>query len=190
MYFPITNTEIFIAALLIVVLFLAFVPPARRKIRHVVIRKGLRSHNDLAAYDDGYVHETPASMAGHDSRSDELRIGKFGAARRERFVAEWQTVQSGFVDHPAAAVIEAGDLIASLLEARGYPRDRFEHRAADFSATYPHVLEDYRVAHAIAERQGRGEASTEELRTAMIKYRDIFDELIRKQWSQEKMPAA
>jgi hypothetical protein len=39
-------------------------------------------------------------------------------------------------------------------------------------------MENYRLAHAVAVRLGRSEASTEELRTAMIQYRTIFDELI------------
>ena len=86
---------------------------------------------------------------------DALKIRELGATERERFVAEWQTVQSRFVDHPKAAVTEADDLIAALLEARGYPKDSFEQRAADVSVTYPRVMENYRVAHAIAVRPGR-----------------------------------
>jgi len=43
------------------------------------------------------------------------------------------------------------------------------------------VVENYRSAHAIALRLGRGEANTEELRTAMIHYRSLFDELAQVQ---------
>ena len=68
---------------------------------------------------------------------DALKIRELGATERERFVAEWRTVQSRFVDHPKAAVTEADDLIAALLEARGYPKDGFEQRAADVSVTLP-----------------------------------------------------
>jgi hypothetical protein len=46
------------------------------------------------------------------------------------------------------------------------------------------------VAHSIAVRPGRTEASTEELRTAMIQYRSIFDELVQAQKLQEKKSAA
>ncbi len=99
-------------------------------------------------------------------------------------------MQSRFLDHPEAAVTEADDLIAALLEARGYPKDSFEQRAADVSVTYPRVMENYRVAHAIAVRPGRAEASTEELRTAMIQYRTIFDEIVQDQSAQEKKTAA
>jgi hypothetical protein len=42
-------------------------------------------------------------------------------------------------------------------------------------------MENYRVANAIAVRPGRADATTEELRTAMIQYRAIFDELVQAQ---------
>jgi hypothetical protein len=40
-------------------------------------------------------------------------------------------------------------------------------------------MEDYRRAHSIAVRLGQVEATTEELRTAIIQYRAIFDDLLR-----------
>lgn len=40
-------------------------------------------------------------------------------------------------------------------------------------------MENYRVAHSIAVRSGEAEASTEEQRTAMIQYRNIFDDLLQ-----------
>jgi hypothetical protein len=108
-----------------------------------------------------------------------LKIRELGVTERERFVTEWHTVQSRFVDHPKTAVTEADDLINALLEARGYPQAGFEQRAADVSVNYPRVMENYRVAHSIAVRLGQVEATTEELRTAMIQYRNIFDDLLQ-----------
>jgi hypothetical protein len=40
------------------------------------------------------------------------------------------------------------------------------------------VVEHYRIAHDIALRQRRGEASTEDLRRAMVHYRALFDDLL------------
>ncbi len=54
----------------------------------------------------------------------------------------------------------------------------FEHRAEDISVDHPHVVRNYRAAHAIAGRHSRGEASTEDLRQALVYYRDLFDELL------------
>jgi hypothetical protein len=41
------------------------------------------------------------------------------------------------------------------------------------------VVENYRAAHDIALRHSRGQASTEDLRRAMVHYRSLFDELLQ-----------
>jgi hypothetical protein len=43
---------------------------------------------------------------------------------------------------------------------------------------HPLVLEHYRTAHDIAIRQTKGQATTEDLRQAMIHYRSLFEELV------------
>ena len=73
---------------------------------------------------------------------------------------------------------EADQLLSDVMSTRGYPVSDFEQRAADISVDYPLVLQNYRSAHAIAQRQNHGQASTEELRQAMISYRTLFDELV------------
>jgi hypothetical protein len=62
--------------------------------------------------------------------------------------------------------------------------------AADVSVTFPRVMENYRMAHAIAVRLSLAEASTEEVRTVMIHYRSIFDELVHAQKPHERKSAA
>jgi len=54
----------------------------------------------------------------------------------------------------------------------------FESRAADISVDHPEVVAHYRAAQAIAVRDKRGEADTEELRKAVVHYRALFDELL------------
>ncbi len=93
--------------------------------------------------------------------------------------ASGRVVQSRFVDHPRGSVIEADDLVASLMHARGYPVADFEQRAADISVNYPRVVENYRSAHAIALRLAGDEVTTEDMRTAMLQYRALFDELLQ-----------
>jgi len=61
---------------------------------------------------------------------------------------------------------------------RGYPMGDFEDRAADISVDHPSVVTTYRSAQAIAARDERGEADTEELRKAVVHYRTLFDELL------------
>ena len=47
----------------------------------------------------------------------------------------------------------------------------FDRRAADISVDHPAVVDHYRAAQAIAVRNERGEADTEELRKAVVHYR-------------------
>lgn len=119
--------------------------------------------------------------AGLDKRTDRvesLHIRPLGPGDRARFVEAWSRVQARFVDGPGGAVTEADQLLSDVMSTRGYPVSDFEQRAADISVSYPLVLENYRSAHAIALRQTHGQASTEELRQAMIHYRTLFDELV------------
>jgi hypothetical protein len=191
MFHEITNAQLFIAAIVLVVVAIVVGDYLRRrKAKTAAFRNRFGSEYDRAVLEHGSSHKAEAKLADRESRVHALKIRELGATERERFVAEWQIVQSRFLDHPEAAVTEADDLIAALLEARGYPKDSFDQRAADVSVLYPGVMENYRAAHAIAVRPFRGEASTEELRTAMIQYRAIFDQIVQAQSPQEKKSAA
>jgi hypothetical protein len=64
------------------------------------------------------------------------------------------------------------------MEARGYPMADFEQRAADISVDHPVMVENYRAAHDIALRHDRSDASTEDMRKAMVHYRSLFEELL------------
>jgi hypothetical protein len=187
-----TNTQLIVAAIILAVLVIIAVAVYLqiRRNKTAGLRKRFGSEYDRAVLEHGSPSKAEAKLADRETRVEALTIRELGATERERFIAEWQVVQSRFVDHPKAAVTEADDLISALLEARGYPKNNFEQRAADISVTYPRVMENYRLAHAIAVRPGRAEASTEELRSAMIQYRTIFDELVQDLKPQEKRSAA
>ena len=64
------------------------------------------------------------------------------------------------------------------MTSRGYPMLEFDNRAEDLSVDYPMVVRNYRAAHVIASRHDEAQASTEELRQALVYYRDLFDELL------------
>jgi hypothetical protein len=190
-FYHLTYTQITIAVVLLVVLVMIVVAlyMQHRKTRTLALRNRFGSEYDREVKMHPSARQAEAKLAGRTNRVETLKLRDLAATERERFVTEWHTVQSRFVDHPKAAVTEADDLINSLLEARGYPQAGFEQRASDVSVTYPRVMEDYRVAHAIAMRLGDKEATTEELRTAMIKYRSIFDELVQSKLSPRAVAA-
>ena len=134
---------------------------------------------DRAVKQHGSERKAEAKLADRETRVDMLKIRDLDPAERERYMAQWQAVQSRFVDYPKGAVTEADELVSSLMQTRGYPVADFDQRAADISVDHPRVVENYRSAHNIALRLGKGEASTDELRTAMIHYRSLFDELVQ-----------
>ena len=192
MNFQFTTTQLTVAvvALFLVVAIIIGLYLQRRKTRTLGFRNRFGSEYDRAVLAHGTSKKAEARLADRETRVKSLKIRDLGDTERERFVAEWQTVQSRFVDYPKPAVIEAGDLINAIIQARGYPEAGFDQRAADLSVSYPRVMENYRLASAVAVRPGRADASTEELRTAMVQYRTIFDELIQVQLPNEKVAAA
>jgi hypothetical protein len=175
-----TNQLIVAGVLLLVIIAIAVgVYVQRSRTRTLAYRNRFGTEYDRAVVTHGSSRKAELQLAKREDRVDEMKIRELGSIERDRFVSDWQIVQSHFVDHPKAAVNEADSLINALLEARGYPQSDFEQRAADLSVHYPRVMANYRNAHAIATRNGITDPSTEELRTAMIHYRSIFDDLLQ-----------
>ena len=133
---------------------------------------------DRSLQESGSKQNAEAGLAKRADRVESFHIQPLGADDRVRFLKSWRTVQTRFVDGPGAAVTEADQLLGEVMSKRGYPVSDFEQRAADISVDHPLVLENYRSGHKIAVLQTSGQASTEELRQAMIHYRTLFDELV------------
>lgn len=126
----------------------------------------------------GSRRDAEAGLEERTQRVEGFHVRPLAAGDRARFVASWREVQARFVDGPAGAVTAADQLLGDVMSTRGYPLSNFEQRAADISVDHPLVLQNYRTAHETALRQTRGEASTEELRQAMVHYRTLFEELV------------
>ena len=107
-----------------------------------------------------------------------LDIRPLSVSERERYMADWRAVQSKFVDEPGQAIVDADRLIMEVMQVRAYPVSDFEQRAADISVTYPALVSNYRAAREIAIKNEQHQATTEELRQAMIYYRSLFEELL------------
>lgn len=131
-----------------------------------------------AVKEGGSRQKAEAVLDKRADRVESFHIQPLGPGDRARFVESWRGVQARFVDGPGGAVTEADQLLRDVMSTRGYPVSDFEQRAADISVDHPLVLEHYRSAHEIAVRQTQGQASTEDLRQAMIHYRTLFEELV------------
>ena len=127
---------------------------------------------------EGDVRKGEGVLEFREKRHQKFEIRPLSSTDRSSFLYRWNDVQSRFVDDPKSAVTQADSLVTDAMQARGYPMGDFEQRAADISVDHPVVVENYRAGHAIALRHGRGEASTEDLRQAMVHYRTLFQELL------------
>jgi hypothetical protein len=165
------------AAVVVIIAVGAWLYVRKRRGTTAGLRKKFGPEYDRAVLAHGSKAE--AKLADREKRMDKLTIRDLDSMEHERYSKQWQAVQSRFVDSPKGAVAEADDLVSSVMKARGYPVSDFDQRAADISVDHPRVVENYRSAHEIALRAGKEGATTEDLRTAMIHYRSLFEELVQ-----------
>ncbi|MDP4511649.1 hypothetical protein [Nonomuraea turcica] len=75
------------------------------------------------------------------------------------------------MDAPGATVDEADQLVMAVLAERGYPTEDFQQQLSNLSVMYGRTLHPYRKARQISGHAARDEASTDDLRQAMVHYR-------------------
>jgi len=173
------NTLAIIAIIVALVVIAAIAWVIYRKKRTDHLRQEFGPEYDRAVREYGDQSRAEAALTDREKRVAALGLHDLSTNQREHFTNAWQFVQSQFVDSPTHAVEDADHLIREVMAARGYPVADFDQRSADLSVEYPSIVENYRRAHAIALRNQQGEASTEDLRHAMVCDRALFDELLK-----------
>jgi hypothetical protein len=156
----------------------------RRQSEHLRSRFGPEYEHEVE--EKGSRRKAEAELAEREKRVKKVDVRPLEPAARDGFRHRWTEVQARFVDDPPGAVADADDLLGEVMRTRGYPVSEFEQRAGDISVDHPEVVEHYRAGHDIAIRHERGEASTEELRQAMIHYRALFDELVEDEGAKRR----
>jgi hypothetical protein len=130
-----------------------------------------------------------SDLMAREKRVERLVLTPLTLAEAARFTDAWNALQSRFVDNPKGVVVQADQLVRELMLKRGYPMGDFERRAGDISVDHPTIVASYRAAQAIAVRDERDVADTEELRQAVVHFRALFDELLEvKEAAQEALP--
>jgi hypothetical protein len=167
------------AVAILVIAVLGWLYVRKRRNTSATLRKKFGPEYERAVLTHGSERKAEAKLEDREKRVEKLNIRDLDPIEHERFSKRWESVQSRFIDSPKGAVTEADDLVSSVMKARGYPVSEFDQRAADISVDHPRVVENYRSAHEIALRVGKDAATTEDLRTAMIHYRSLFEELVQ-----------
>lgn len=171
-----TTTIVLIIAAIIVAALLAW--HFLRQERSKKLRSRFGPEYDHAVQEYGNQTKAEEALLARQRRIARIHIRPLTNEERERYAAEWNRVQARFVDDPAGSIDAADHLVDDAMRARGYPMTEFENRAEDLSVDHPHEVSNYRAAHAILLRREQGQASTEDLRQALVYYRDLFDELL------------
>jgi hypothetical protein len=146
--------------------------------RSAQLRAGFGPEYDRTLREQGDRSAAERELTARQERVQAFEIRPLSSAEQVRFAEAWRQTQAEFVDDPGGAVTAADDLIGAVMAARGYPVSDFDQRAADLSVDHPTVVTHYRAAHAIAQAQQAGGASTEDLRQALVHYRALFADLL------------
>lgn len=137
----------------------------------------IEHHGHLAAYRE--LHRRERRLA-------QLGIRPLGGEASSRYAEQWRDIQAQFVDDPHDAVARADALLSQVITDRGYPTTDTEEMFASLSINHARSLGGFREARATGTRD---DASTEQLRQALVRYRTIFVELLDSPRSLDKSPA-
>jgi hypothetical protein len=172
-------TWVWILIAIAVVVVVALIAMAARQRRTTTLRQRFGPEYDRTVEAREGRRAAEADLRDRERQRARLDIRPLPEDMRARFAREWQDLQERFVDQPSGAVVAADRLVYSVMETRGYPMGDFDAQADLVSVDHPEVVENYRFAHGIRERVQAQRASTEDLREALLRYRSLFDELLR-----------
>jgi hypothetical protein len=170
---------IVVAAIVVVgaVVIAGMLATARRRSTHLKDQFG--PEYDRTVRETGDRRHAERELLERDRRVKKLPIRPLAPGEKSRYSELWHAQQARFVDNPESAVNDADHLVEEVMRVRGYPVADFERNAADISVDHPHVVEEYRAGHEIAVRHKNGQATTEDLRNAMLHYRRLFEDLLQ-----------
>lgn len=175
-----TTPQIIVILVVIVALVAAGLALAFYMRRKALREKFGPEYERLASEKDS-VAEVERELRDRERRHSRLELKELSGESRAFYTEQWQQLQSRFVESPEQAVGQADELVTRLIKERGYPVAEFDEQASLLSVEHAKTVSDYRTAHEIAQRHGQGQADTEELRQAVVHYRELVADLLGEQ---------
>jgi len=165
-----------VIAVVAVVALAAFL--VRLELRRRRLRNRFGEEYDRIREDRAGRRAAEQELTERERRHAELGIQPISPMSRDRYTKNWALIQATFVDQPTKAVDEADRLVVTIMEDRGYPHAGFDDRLSMLSVEHGSVLHHYRNGHDIRARHAVSQLSTEDLRTAMVHYRTLVEDLL------------
>ncbi|MER7008177.1 hypothetical protein ABT297_34730 [Dactylosporangium sp. NPDC000555] len=175
-----SSTVALIIAIIVVVLVIAGLATMAlgRHRRTKALRRRFGPEYDRAVAEQPSRRAAERELQDRERRHAGLELKELAPWERRRYAEQWARTQAHFVEEPEAATREADALVTKVMAERGYPVEDFDARVQDLSVEHAETLDHYRDAHEINKVNERGQASTEQLRQALMHYRVLFAELL------------
>ena len=161
---------------------------ALRNRRTAALRDHFGEEYDRTVEQAGGRAKAETALKDREERVAKLDIRPLTAEERDGFSREWRDVKALFVNSPVEAVHHADRLLTNVMKARGYPMADFDRRYEDLTVDHGEVARHYREGHEITVRHQQGQASTEDLRQAMIHFEALFDDLVNEVSGEPENP--
>jgi len=151
---------------------------AMQKRRTTELRSRFGPEYERALKGQGDRRAAERELGAREQAARALKLRPLDVTERDGFAQSWAATQRRFVDDPLGAVDEAHQLLAEVMQRRGYPTGRFDEEVSLLSVHHPRSVQHYRAANDLAERGGGADGDTEEQRQALIHYRALFEDLL------------
>jgi hypothetical protein len=170
------STGALIGIIIAIIVVVAVATVGAQQMRRARLRRQFGSEYDRLVTELGSTRKAEAELVTRQRRAAKLDIRPLSTELQTRFTREWTSAQEQFVDTPGESVKNANALVDRVMRERGYPVDDRNEMVAALSVHNTRSLDAYRRGQDIGDRSDS--ASTEELREAMLRYRDLFDDLV------------
>lgn len=179
------------ASTIIVIVVVLVVVAAAAAVTSLLIRRKGAERTLLGAEYDRLAGEVgprkaQAEFAKRRQRVDGLGLRPLSDERRAAYTGQWEVAQEQFIDNPAQSVRAAAAMITSVTADRGYDVTDNEQLLTDLSVYHGRYLDGYRRARKTTGRAGQ--ATTEDLRQALLSYRVLFFDLLETSGPADQEP--
>lgn len=193
------STGVIIGIVVAILVLVAAAIVAAQELRRASLRRQFGPEYTRLANELGSERKAQTELIARQKSAAKLDIRPLTAEQRTRYTSAWTSVQEQFVDNPAESVKTASGLVERVMRDRGYPAGDSQQLIAALSVHHARKLEHYRRGEDIRTRSGatpaKGAASagaasagstasatrtvsTEELREAILSYRELFKDLL------------